>query len=205
MTGAIDLTFPFTGRWLTQNSPANRIPSHGTKLFATSYAIDVVPVDHADKTAPIRTRSLIRPEPADHFPGFGRPILAPIQGTVIATYDAAPDHAAYRGVPSLWYALTQSRRMARGWIALAGNYVLIQSADVVVAICHLQQDSIVVRHNQTIQTGDLLGLCGNSGNSTEPHVHLQAMDSSDPAQANAVRIAFQGELPRNGEIINGNG
>jgi len=44
MTTGVDLAFPFTGRWLVQNSPANRPPSHGTTLFATSYAIDFVPL-----------------------------------------------------------------------------------------------------------------------------------------------------------------
>lgn len=43
----VDLAYPFTGKWLVQNSPANRVPSHGTEAFATSYAIDVVPVDES--------------------------------------------------------------------------------------------------------------------------------------------------------------
>src|SRR5690625_2839611 len=38
MTVSVDLTYPFTGRWIVQNSPATRVPSHGTDLFATSYA-----------------------------------------------------------------------------------------------------------------------------------------------------------------------
>ncbi|MGO3279506.1 MAG: M23 family peptidase, partial [Brevibacterium aurantiacum] len=45
MADVLDMDYPFTGRWLVQNSPANRVPSHGTRLFATSYAIDFVPVD----------------------------------------------------------------------------------------------------------------------------------------------------------------
>ena len=45
---SVDLAYPFEGRWLTQNSPANRVPSHGTTLLATSFAIDFVPVDEHD-------------------------------------------------------------------------------------------------------------------------------------------------------------
>ena len=63
MAISIDLEYPFAGRWLTQNSPANRVPSHGTTLFATSYAIDFVPVDDAGRTAPITFGALLRPEP----------------------------------------------------------------------------------------------------------------------------------------------
>ena len=47
----------------------------------------------------------------------------------------------------------------------------------------------------------MLGRCGNSGNSTEPHVHLQAIDRVDVLNASAVPITFGGSLPRDGEII----
>ena len=201
----IDLDYPFAGRWLTQNSPANRVPSHGTTLFGTSYAIDFVPVNDAGHTAPIRFGSLVCPEPPGRFPGFGRSLLAPIEGVVAAVHDAEADHAAYRGVPSIGYALTQRRRAEAGWVALAGNHVLIDSEGVVVAVCHLQQGSITVRPGERVRTGDVLGRCGNSGNSTEPHVHVQVIDSRDIQRASAVRLMFRGSLPRNGEIVDAGG
>ncbi|MFI7537307.1 M23 family metallopeptidase [Streptosporangium sp. NPDC049376] len=201
MAVSIDLDYPFTGRWLVQNSPANRVPSHGTTLFATSYAIDFVPVGGAGRTAPITFGSLVRPEPPERFPGFGRPILAPVAGVVLAVHDAEPDHPAYRGLPSIGYALTQHRRAAAGWVTLAGNHVLIEHADVVVALCHLQHGGVEVRPGQRVHVGDVLGRCGNSGNSTEPHVHVQAIDNRDVEHANAVPVTFRGSLPRDGEVI----
>ena len=56
MPSALDLAYHFTGRWLTQNSPANRVPSHGTTRYAASHAIDFVPVDTAGRTGPITLR-----------------------------------------------------------------------------------------------------------------------------------------------------
>ena len=198
----VDLAYPFTGRWLTQNSPADRVPSHGTTLFATSFAIDFVPVDDAGRTAPIGLRSLLRPEAPDRFVGFGRPVLAPIDGVVVAVHDGAPDHDAFRGFPSIGYALTQRRRAAAGWLALAGNHVMIETqAGSVVALCHLQRASIAVRLGRRVRAGEPLGRCGNSGNSTEPHVHLQAIDRADVDTATAVPFTFGGLLPRNGEIV----
>jgi hypothetical protein len=197
----VDLAYPFVGRWLTQNSPANRVPSHGTTLFGTSYAIDFVPVDEAGRTAPISFTSLMRPEPADRFPGFGRPLLAPVDGVVVAAHDTEPDHDSYRGLPSVGYALTQRRRAEAGWVTLAGNHVLIEGGGAVIAVCHLQQGSVAFRPGQAVRRGDVLGRCGNSGNSTEPHVHLQAIDSRDVERANAVPLTFDGQLPRNGEIV----
>ena len=202
MLVAVDLAYPFEGRWLTQNSPADRVPSHGTTLLGASFAIDFVPVNEVGRTAPITIGSLLRPEPAVRFPGFGRPILAPVNGVVVGVHDTAPDHAAFRGLSSVGYALTQRRRAAAGWLELAGNHVMIDTGGgSVVAVCHLQLGSVDVQLGQTVQVGRRLGNCGNSGNSTEPHVHLQAMDRVDVLHASAVPITFGGRLPRNGQVI----
>lgn len=201
MTAPIDLAYPFSGRWLVQNSPANRVPSHGTSLFATSYAVDFVPVDENGRTASITFGSLVRREPPERFPGFGRPIFAPTAGRIVAAHGSEPDHAAHRGMPSIGYALTQRHRVAAGWAALAGNHVLIESGGVIVALCHLRQGGIEVRPGQHVQTGDILARCGNSGNSTEPHLHIQAIDDRDIQRANAVPMTFNGRLPANGEVI----
>lgn len=201
MTAPVDLAYPFTGDWLVQNSPANRVPSHGTSVFATSYAIDFVPVTRTKRSAPITLGTLVRPEPAERFPGFGRPILAPSAGIVVAAHDTEPDHPAYRGLPSIRYMLTQHRRAAAGWAALAGNHVMIETDGLVVVLCHLRERSLRVHTGQRVQAGDDLGSCGNSGNSTEPHVHVQAIDHHHIARANAVPLTFGGQLPRNGDVI----
>ncbi|MFC7788163.1 M23 family metallopeptidase [Microbacterium sp. MAHUQ-60] len=201
MPASVDLEYPFTGRWLVRNSPADRVPSHGTTRFASSYAIDFVPVDESGRTSPVGLAALLRPEPPERFPGFGRPVLAPVDGEVIAAHDAEPDHAAHRGLPSIRYALTQARRAAAGWVALAGNHVLIDAGGIVIALCHLQEGSIAVRVGQRVRCGDPVGRCGNSGNSTEPHVHVQAIDRSVIERASAVRATFRGAVPRNGRIV----
>lgn len=201
LAAPLEVRYPFAGRWLVQNSPADRVPSHGTAVFATSFAIDFVPVDAAGRTAPVRLGSLVRSEPPERFPGFGRDVLAPVRGVVIATHDAERDHHAHRGLPSIGYALTQHRRARAGWLALAGNHVLIESRGIIVALCHLQRGSLRVRRGQDVQAGDVLGRCGNSGNSTEPHLHVQAFDNPDPCAAGAVPLSFGGVVPRNGQII----
>ena len=101
--------------------------------------------------------------------------------------------------------MTQHRRVAAGWVSLAGNHVLIEGGGAVIAVCHLHQGSVEVRSVQAVRRDDMLGRCGNSGNSTEPHVHLQAIDSRDPERASAVPVTFLGELPRNGEIVDAGG
>ncbi len=201
-TAAVDLAHPFRGRWLVQNSPANRVPSHGTSVFATAHAIDFVPVDDRGRTAPVTPSTWLRPEPPERFPGFGRPLSAPCAGEVVVVHDEEPDHDAFRGLPSVRYALTQRRRAAEGWRALAGNHVVIRVGEnVFVALCHLQQGSAEVSVGATVTAGQVVGRCGNTGNSTEPHVHVQAMDGPDPVRASALPVTFEGSLPRNGVVV----
>lgn len=198
---ALNLEYPFVGRWMVQNSPADRVPSHGTPRFASSFAIDFVPVDESLRSARFGVVSLLRPEPPEKFAGFGRPVTAPVDGTVAAVHDSAPDHPAYRGLPSLGYALTQRRRIEAGWRELAGNHIMIDTGSAVVALCHLQRGSTRVQVGYRVRAGELVGRCGNSGNSTEPHLHLQAFDSLDVEHATAVRIRFAGGVPRNGALV----
>ncbi|MGO1353533.1 MAG: M23 family metallopeptidase [Brachybacterium tyrofermentans] len=199
---ALELAHPGTGLWSVRNSPADRVPSHGTTLFATAQAIDLVPVGPDGRTAPFGLRSLLRPEPAHRFPGFGRTVLAPVAGVVVAAHGSSPDHPAHRGLPSVGYALTQRRRAAGGWEALAGNHVILRTTDgEFIALCHLRHGSLRVRSGEQVRVGQELGECGNSGNSMEPHLHLQAMTSADASSAEPVPVVLPSGLPRNGSVI----
>ncbi|WP_374929886.1 M23 family metallopeptidase [Kytococcus sedentarius] len=200
--GPLDLANPLAGRWTVRHSPADRVPSHGTELFASALAVDLVPVDDAGRTGRITWRTLVTPERPEHFTGFGRPVLAPVSGTVLAAVDEHPDHAAHRGLPSIAYALGQQRRAAGGWPALAGNHVRLASEDgPVVALCHLRRGSLRVVAGQKVRRGEQVAECGNSGNSTEPHLHVQAMTSPDPTTARPVEITIHGRMPHNGEVV----
>lgn len=199
---ALMLAYPGTGLWSVRNSPADRVPSHGTTIFATAHAIDLVPVGSDGRTAPFGLRALLRPEPADRFPGFGRTVLAPVAGMVVAVHGSSPDHPAHRGLPSLGYALTQRRRSAGGWAALAGNHVILRTPGrEFVALCHLRRGSLQVRSGEHVRVGQTLGECGNSGNSMEPHLHLQAMTSADASSAEPIPFVLPSGLPRNGSVI----
>lgn len=206
----VRLAYPLTGRLLIRNSPADRVPSHGTDLAATAYSIDLVPVDETGRSARYTPVSFLRPEPPHLFAGFGRPVRAPIAGTVRIAHDGEVDHRAYRGLPSVAYALTQARRVNRGWDHVAGNHVVIQAApasrsdgpgQVFVALCHLRRASLTVRAGEQIAVGEMIGRCGNSGNSMQPHVHLQAMTAQDATRAEALPITFAGGLPRGGQVL----
>ena len=196
MSRPVVLALPFTDRWLVQNSPARRVPSHGTDLFGGRYAIDFVGVDERGRTAGERDwGTLFGTEPPERFFAFGRPILAPADGVVVAVHDGEPDHEARRSQLALvGYMLGQGERARRGVDAIAGNHVIIalREGGAFVALVHLQAGSLRVAVGDTVTTGQQLGSCGNSGNSTQPHVHVQVMDGPDPNVAKGVPMAFRG-------------
>lgn len=191
----IVLSLPFEGRWLTENSPARQVPSHGTDLLGSRYAIDFTAVDQRHRSAVRRDwRTLLATEPAGRFLGFGKPILAPGDGVIVAVHDGEIDHGARRSPLTLVpYALGQATRLRRGMAGIAGNHVVIslRQSGAFVALAHLKAGSIRVAAGDRVATGRRIADCGNSGNSTQPHVHIQVMDSPDPSTARGVPMAFR--------------
>lgn len=206
--GAVPLGYPLRGRFRALNSPAHRVPSHGTHFMGTTYTIDFVPVDAAGRSAPWGWRSVFASEPPERFVGFGMPVHAPASGVVALVHDGEPDHVARRSLPAgLGYLLGQGRRLRAGAAAIAGNHVVIAlgEAGPYVLVAHLRRGSVRVRPGEAVSEGDILGACGNSGNSTQPHVHLQVTDSVDWDAARGLPIAFRTprglELPGESEVV----
>lgn len=125
---------------------------------------------------------------------------------VVAVHDGEPDHAARRSPLALvWYALGQASRLRQGVPALAGNYLTIAlpDGDAYVALVHLRSGSIRVAVGDPVAVGQQVAECGNSGNSTQPHLHIQVMDSPDLAVAQGLPMAFRDfrERARRGEEL----
>ncbi|MFF2852782.1 M23 family metallopeptidase [Streptomyces sp. NPDC058001] len=191
----VEVAFPFTGLWRARNSPARRVPSHGTNLLGGRYAIDFIAVDDEHRTARSRSwRTFFATEPPQLFRAFGLPILAPIDGTVVAVHDEESDHDARRSQLALVpYTLGQGARLRQGVNAIAGNHVIISLSEKgpYVALAHFKAGSVRVSVGQKVTEGEHIGDCGNSGNSTQPHVHIQAMDSADISVARGVPMLFR--------------
>lgn len=198
------LDLPFRGRWLARNSPARRVPSHGTHLFGTTYAIDFIAVDDNGRSAPRTWRTFLSVEPPEAFRGFGEPILAPVDAAVVVAHDGEPDHAARRSqIVLLPYALGQAQRVRAGIPEIAGNHVVLalSPSGPFVLLAHLRSGTVRVVEGDRLASGDQLGECGNSGNSTQPHVHVQVTDSLDWANASGLPIAFRRHRGTGGNTV----
>lgn len=106
------------------------------------------------------------------------------------------------------YMLGQPRRARLGAPGLALNHIVIAiSADgPFVLLAHLQRASVQVQPGELVRVGTPVGRCGNSGNSTEPHLHLQVSDSTDWTSARGLPFVFhRGDgsawVPTNTDIV----
>lgn len=211
---AVPVRPPVGGRWVAVNSPANRVPSHGTHEFGQSYAIDMV--YHPDPHTSWKGVHAWPPaRPARAFPGFGRPVLAPADGVVVKAAGWQRDHWSRNSWPGLIYLMTVEG-LARGVLApflpsaLLGNHVVLDLGDgVYAALAHLRRGSVRVRPGRRVRAGEQIGECGNSGNSSEPHLHFQLMDRRNAALAAGLPFSFDYEsagapahgVPRNQEAF----
>jgi len=60
-----------------------------------------------------------------------------------------------------------------------GNFLKLKCDDGAVAYyAHLKKSSFVIKTNETVRAGDFLALVGNSGNSTEPHLHFSVFKNN---------------------------
>jgi hypothetical protein len=195
-TEPVALRSPVEGRWVPVNSPADKVPSHGTHELGQTYAIDLVHVPDGGWSA-LRSRPLAaRP---DTFPSFGRDVLAPADGVVVQVSGWQRDHWSRNSWPGVVYLMVEGMvfRQLLSLLTLSagrfvvGNSVTLDLGDGVYAVfAHLRRGSPRVSKGDRVRAGDVLGEVGNSGNSSEPHLHFHLMDRPRPMAAAGLPFAF---------------
>lgn len=111
----------------------------------------------------------------------GAPVLSPCSGTIVAAGDDMPDEGSMS---------------ARG-AQVFGNYVAVEhESGVLIVLAHMKSGSVCVRRGDRVSAGQVVGSAGNSGRSSEPHLHVHAERNGD-----AVPLRFDGRwLVRNSLI-----
>lgn len=202
---------PVSGRWLAINSPATKVPSHGVRMYGQTYAIDLAHEpgcsdDCDEPSANLRPQFGGKPAMRDPeiFPAFGQPVYAMVSGEVVRASDWRRDHRSRSNVLALLYLMCEGAiREIGGPGFIVGNQVTIRSESGEFAlVAHLQRGSLAVRVGDQVRAGQMIGRCGNSGNSSEPHVHAQLMDRASPWTGQGLPMAFAGtDLPATGEHL----
>ncbi|MFD7062862.1 M23 family metallopeptidase [Streptomyces sp. NPDC059906] len=200
----LEVAPPVTGRWSALNSPADRTPSHGVHAYGQTFAIDLVAEPEPGARPGFRALWPLARRPRD-FPAFGAPVLAVADGTVVRSDDGQRDHLSRTSLLALLYLMLVegSVREMAGVRRIVGNHLVLDLGDGVHALyAHVQRGSFAVREGDRVRAGQVLARCGNSGNSTEPHVHFQLMDGPDPDTAHGVPFTWRGiGVPRNGAYL----
>ncbi|HUK30933.1 MAG TPA: M23 family metallopeptidase [Candidatus Acidoferrum sp.] len=177
------LTPPLRGdNWVAANGPSNTsghrralIPVDGRSWISQRFAIDWVQLfpdggtSHGDK--------------ADNknYRAYGQEALAVADGVVTETKDGIPQN-----VPGV-----NSRAVPITLETIGGNHVILDLGNGIFAFyAHLQPGSLRVKVGDKVKTGQVLGLVGNSGNSTEPHLHFDICDRSSMLACEGLPYAF---------------
>lgn len=151
----VALHFPLRDGWFMvgQGGDSTLINYHNSHP-AQRFALDLSAINRFGFRA-----DGILPAELDRYEIFGKPVVSPCDGTVRAARDGLAD-------------LTPPLRDREN---VTGNHVVITCGMVDVELAHLKRGSVAVKVGDPVSSGQVIGAVGNSGNTTEPHLHIHAV------------------------------
>ncbi len=188
----VEVASPVRGRWTVVHSPASAVPSHGVRGYGQSHAVDIIHPRPAG-TEPTYPwfGGFERP---DTFSSFGQPVHAVAEGVVVRVLDRRRDHLSRTSWAAFAYmTVIDGVRDFGGPPAVVGNHVVIDhGGDVYSLYAHVRRGSALVAVGERVAEGAVIGEVGNSGNTSEPHLHFQLMDRPKPLCAAGLPFRFRG-------------
>ena len=176
------LTSPFNGgTWLAGSGPSNTsdhrrtiVALDGGAYIAQRFAIDWVKIGaNNDTTHDGNARN-------ENYWGYGEPVHAVADGETTEVVNDIPDNVPHK--------LPDEVTLRN----IAGNHVIVRvSPNLFVTFAHLQPGSIKVRVGDRVRRGDVIGLLGNSGNTSGPHLHLQVSNANSVLGSEGVPFIFE--------------
>lgn len=185
---AAELSYPLKGGvWHVAHGGDNPVLNYHNVNRSQRFALDIV------KLNPVGTRaSGVYLSDPERYAAFEEKIVSPCPGEVIETKDGQPDH---RG------SGTDRKNPA-------GNHIVLRCQNTVpavdVALAHMKKGSVAVEKGEEVKEGTDLGKVGNSGNTSEPHLHIHAVrtGSGNILEGEGVPVEFNGRfLVRNSLIF----
>ena len=149
-----DLRLPFDGEWYVFWGGRDVLNNYHAASRDQRFAYDMLIVRNGRTHAADGSMN-------EHYFCWGQPILAPASGTVVRVVSNLPDNP-----PGLMDADNPP-----------GNHVVIDLGHAEYALlAHMQSGTISVSEGDRVESGDTIGQCGNSGNTSEPHLHFHIQD-----------------------------
>jgi len=177
------ISSPLAGEdWLAGNGPSNNsvhrralIPINGHAYISQRFAIDWVQVYPDGKT--------YRGDPSDNknYRAYGTEIHAVADGVVTQVGEGIPQNTP--GAKSLAVPITLE--------TIGGNHVIMEIGNGLFAFyAHMQPGSLRVKVGDKVTRGQVLGLLGNTGNSSEPHLHFQICSANSELGSEGLPYVF---------------
>ena len=168
--------------WLAGNGPGNTsghrrgiIPIDGAARVPQRFAIDWVQVGKDGKTFSGDEKK------NESYLCYGQHVHAVANGVVTEVKDGIPQNVP--GVDSRAVPITLE--------TVGGNHIILDIGNGVYAFyAHLQPGSLRVKVGDRVKAGQVIVLLGNSGNSTEPHLHFHLIDRSSPLGGEGLPFAY---------------
>lgn len=169
--GLLTITFPYD---LESSEPAVTVRLPSNEPLRVGWGGDQVSTNYHAAFPDQRWAYDLLVEPAAHgsdkledYGCYGTTVVAPASARVHLATDGAPDHTPGRISGDVENA--------------TGNTVVLRLATgTYLVIAHLKPGSVRVRAGDDVEEGEPIGLCGNSGNTSEPHIHIHHQ-RQDPA------------------------
>ena len=172
------LSMPFRGEWFTVWGGDTKAQNYHVISNAQRRAFDFLVLGNNNKTY---QRSGTRNE--DYW-AFGKPIFAVCDGLAVEVITGVEDNKPGAMNPAQ---------------ALGNSVTLLTDKGEYIVYAHFEQGTVKVKQGDRIKRGQLLGNCGNSGNSSEPHLHLHMQDGPNMLTAVGIKVFFD-QLMVNKEI-----
>ena len=153
---AIELTFPLkNGTYYVGHGGNQVMMNYHQAEPAQKYALDILKLNTLGTRA-----SGLYPKKLKKYEIFEDDLYSPCNGKVVNMKNDLPDLTPPKSDPK----------------NLEGNhiYLVCENHDATILLAHMKKGSIVVAEGEEVKTGQLLGKVGNSGNTSEPHLHIHA-------------------------------
>lgn len=174
LQGQIALSLPFEGYWTIAKGGTDKANSHSWSVITQRYAYDFYVTDNHGKSHQGNGKRL------EDYYAFGKAVLAPADGTVVEVRNNIRDFP-HPGTGQIDWRTPDLR----------GNYVVIRHGERAYSlVAHLKQGSCRVNKGDLVLRGQVIGECGNSGHSTEPHIHFHLQDHPNFYLAIGLPILF---------------
>lgn len=170
----VNYSLPFEGAWVVVNGGVTKESSHSWEINSQRYAYDFILLNHQGKSYVGDASKL------SSYACYGREVLAPADGVVVEVRSDCKDSNVLGDGKTDPFVKD-----------IRGNYVLIRHAeDEFSCLAHLAPGSISVSVGQKVKRKEAIALCGNSGNTSEPHVHFQVQNGKSFYHSAGLPIHF---------------